>query len=256
MGEPGLQPKVDRLNLALPLLAGDERFRPFADELHGLAAYSIFPDQLRGPQKYDPAKPMDRHGANWVSTLNDQPSDTWKPDLVAVLNRLTGDVVDVSVKKVASYLTVQFEHQREPNSRRKKIFESSQESDGTLRVAGMITALLQMPRPTVIAIEEPELTVHPGVLPLIKEYVEEASDRVQVVLTTHSPDLLQLLNADQLRVVERPRSPRAPQPRAPPPPMCVARPRHRDRAPRGPARESPGAGARSPSPATRASRRP
>ncbi len=202
-GEPGLQPQVDPLNLALPLLAGDERFRPLADELRGLAVYSIFPDSLRGPQKYDPVKPMHRHGSNWVSILNDQAQESWKPELVAALNSLTGDIVDVSVKKVASYLTVQFEHEREPNSRRRKTFDSSQESDGTLRVAGMITALIQTPRPTVIAIEEPELTVHPGVLPLIKEYVEEASQSVQVVLTTHSPDLLQLLEAEQVRVVER-----------------------------------------------------
>ncbi len=199
----GLRPNVDALNLALPLLAGDERFRPFVDELRGLAVYSIFPDQLRQPQKYDPKKPMNRHGANWVSILKDQPEQSWKPDLLTVLNRLTGDIVDVRVRAVAGYLTVQFEHQVKPGSKRRKHFESSQESDGTLRVAGMLTALLQEPRPSVIVLEEPELTVHPGVLPLLSEYVEEASENVQVVLTTHSPELLELLEADQLRVVER-----------------------------------------------------
>ena len=53
MGPRDLRPRVDTLNLALPLLGGDERFRVLADELRSIAIYSIFPDVLREPQKYD-----------------------------------------------------------------------------------------------------------------------------------------------------------------------------------------------------------
>lgn len=201
-GPSGLRPHVDSLNLALPLVAGDERFRAFADVLRGFAVYTIFPDKLRQPQKYDPRKPMDGHGANWVSILKDQDEATWKPDLLTVLQRLSGDIVDIKVRRVSSYLEVQFEH-AEPGSKREKVFDASQESDGTLRVAGILTALLQEPRPTLVAIEEPELTVHPGALEVIVDYVREATDRVQVVLTSHSPDLLQHVRPEEVRVVER-----------------------------------------------------
>lgn len=200
-GPEGLRPKVGKMNLALPLLAGDERFGPVADELRGMAVYSIFPDTLRQPQKYDPTKPMERHGANWVSILKDQDEATWKPDLVTVLNKLTGDVVDVRVQPIAGYLAVHFEH--EVSSDKRKRFDAAQESDGTLRVAGMLSALLQQPRPSLVALEEPELTVHPGALQLLQDYIREASDDVQVVLTTHSPDLLELLDVESVRVVER-----------------------------------------------------
>jgi predicted ATPase len=67
----------------------------------------------------------------------------------------------------------------------------------------MMTALLQKPRPELVAIEEPELTVHPGALRLLYDYIKEGSLEGQVVLTTHSPDLLTELSADEVRVVER-----------------------------------------------------
>jgi predicted ATPase len=175
-GPENLRPKVDRLNLVLPLVAGDERFGPLAEELRRVATYCIYPDALRQPQKYDPSKPMDRHGSNWVSILKDQ-------------------------RAVGGYINVESEHKSEP--KRPKWFEAALESDGTLRVAGMITALRQQPAPSLIALEEPELTVHPGALKLLYDYVREAADATQVVLTTHSPDLLELLTVDQVRVVER-----------------------------------------------------
>lgn len=202
-GPKDLRPRIDPLGLALPVLAADERFRHVADELRGMAAYSIYPDALRHPQKYDPSKPMDCHGTNWVSILKDQRETTWKPDLVSVLGKLTGDIVDVDVNALGGFLTVQFVHGGEPTGRRSRIFDASQESDGTLRVAGMLTALLQEPRPRLVALEEPELTVHPGVLPLIQEYVDEAAQHLQIVLTTHSPDLLELFDVESVRVVER-----------------------------------------------------
>lgn len=203
-GPDGLQPKTTPLSLALPLIAGDERFRAFADALRGIACYTIFPDHLRAPQEYDPTRPMDRNGKNWVSILKDQPAESWKPDLVTVLQHLTGDITDVHVKPAGGYLTVQFEHGNgAARAKRKKVFESAQESDGTLRVAGIVTALLQRPPPTLVALEEPELTVHPGALALLMDYVEEASRRTQVVLTTHSPDLLDHVDVESVLVVER-----------------------------------------------------
>jgi len=202
-GVSDLRPRLDRTSLALPLIAGDKRFGPLADTLRRIAVYSIYPDILREPQKYDPIKPMDKHGSNWASILKDQDSDTWKADLVEVLSRLTGDVVDIRVQPVAGYLTVQFEHMLDSHAQRKRWLDPVQESDGTLRVAGMITALLQYPLPTLIALEEPELTVHPGALRLLRDYVQQTAEHGQVVITTHSPELLDLLDTDSVRVVAR-----------------------------------------------------
>ncbi len=200
-GPADLRPKVSPNALALPLLAADERFRPLADELRGIAVYTIFPDTLREPQKYDPAKPMGRNGQNWASILKDDRDGTLVADLVAVLERLTGDVRGLRAKPVGGYITVKFEHRVPEGTRRTKWFDAAQESDGTLRVAGIVTALRQAPAPTLIGLEEPELTVHPGAFDLIIDYVREATADRQVVLTTHSPELLDRLLPEEIRLV-------------------------------------------------------
>jgi hypothetical protein len=69
-------------------------------------------------------------------------------------------------------------------------FNVSQISDGTLRVLGLLTALYQPSRPDVLAMEEPEQTVNPGVLAVLADAIEEVSTQSQVVITTHSPELL------------------------------------------------------------------
>ncbi len=200
-GPSGLRPAIDRRSLALPLVGGDERFQRLARALQNVAVYAIFPDTLRVPQAYSPSRPMSRHGDNWVSILHDQPEASWKPELVAALQKLTGDMRDIRVARAANYLVAQFEHASP--SRRPKWFDASQESDGTLRVAGIITALLQQPAVEVLGVEEPELTVHPGAIPLLFDHLQQAAGRGQVIVTTHSPELLDLVDSDAVRVVER-----------------------------------------------------
>ncbi len=82
-------------------------------------------------------------------------------------------------------------------------FDASQESDGTLRVLGLLAALYQDPPPTLLAIEEPELTIHPGALAVLADVMKEAGGRAQLLLTTHSPDLISRLPVESLRAVEK-----------------------------------------------------
>lgn len=200
-GPPGLQPPLDRQGLALQLVGGDARLQPLVHALQGIAVYSIFPDTLRAPQKYSPVKPMSRHGDNWVSILKDQPAESWKPELVAAIHKLTGDTEDIQVASAASYLVVELRHASANG--KPKWLDAAQESDGTLRVAGILTALLQEPAVPVIGVEEPELTVHPGAIPLLYEYLVQARRRSQILVTTHSPELLDRVAPEEVRVVAR-----------------------------------------------------
>jgi len=63
-------------------------------------------------------------------------------------------------------------------------------SDGPLRFLFLLTVLASPDPPPVIAIDEPETGLHPTMLPIIAEYAVEASLRAQVILSTHSPQLL------------------------------------------------------------------
>lgn len=206
-GPEGLRPSLSAGALALPLVAGDERFRVLADAIKSIEIYSVFPDTLREPQKFDGTRPMQRHGENWCSILRGLENEEWAPELKAALGKLTGDIDDVRITPVGGFLIAKFRHAAdaggEGRSRREKWLEADQESDGTLRVAGILTALLQQPPLTVVGVEEPELTVHPGALPLLYDFLSQASSRSQVLVTTHSPELLDLLDPEDVRVVRR-----------------------------------------------------
>lgn len=206
-GIDGLKPVLSPLNLALPIIAGDENFRPLFECLIKMRGYSIYPDTLRDPQKYEPSKPMEEHGNNWVSILKDQKDendDSWKQQLIIGLKRLTNEIDDIEIVPVSGYLIIRFRHGLSGDSNKPKWFESQQESDGTLRIAGIISALFQKPSLTLIGIEEPELTIHPGAVGLIYDYLIEASAHSQVLITTHSPDLLDYIKDPEcIRVVSK-----------------------------------------------------
>jgi len=73
-------------------------------------------------------------------------------------------------------------------------------SDGTLRFLYLLTILADPEPPSLIAIDEPEAGLHPRMLPIIAEYALEASRRTQVVLATHSPEMLSAFGKRQTEV--------------------------------------------------------
>ena len=204
-GLEGIEPRFDDQSLALTALGGIEGFKPLVDFLSSIMVYSIFPDALRVPQRFDSARPMDKRGDNWVSVLRDLVRDADdKAELVNGLRKLTGDIEDVRVTSAAGHLIAEFK-QRSKTKKIKQWFDAAQQSDGTLRVAGLLTALLQPPFLPFIGIEEPELTVHPGVLPMLYDYLRQSSEVSQIFLTTHSPIILDVLDLerDAVFVVQR-----------------------------------------------------
>jgi len=78
-------------------------------------------------------------------------------------------------------------------------------SDGTLRFIALLCILLNADRASLICIEEPELGMHPDVMPLIAELLVEASTKTQVVATTHSDALVSELteHTDSVLICER-----------------------------------------------------
>lgn len=63
-------------------------------------------------------------------------------------------------------------------------------SDGTLRFIFLLTALAHPNPPPILAIEEPEVGLHPSMLAIIAEYAAAAAEKCQVIITTHSPEFL------------------------------------------------------------------
>lgn len=74
-------------------------------------------------------------------------------------------------------------------------------SDGTIRFVAILAALLAPEPPSLLCIEEPELGLHPDAMTLIAELLVEASERTQLVVTTHSDALVSALSATPQSVI-------------------------------------------------------
>lgn len=67
-------------------------------------------------------------------------------------------------------------------------------SDGTLRYLCLLAILCHPNPPPLVCIEEPELGLHPDILPTLADLLKEASERCQLIVTTHSEILVDALS--------------------------------------------------------------
>ncbi len=67
---------------------------------------------------------------------------------------------------------------------------ASRLSDGMLRWLAMLAVLLNPSPAPVTCIDEPELGLHPDVIPTLADLLRDASARTQLIVTTHSPALV------------------------------------------------------------------
>ena len=58
----------------------------------------------------------------------------------------------------------------------------------------LLAILLHPTPPPLICIEEPELGLHPDVMPAIAKLLKQASERTQLIVTTHSEVLIDSLS--------------------------------------------------------------
>jgi predicted ATPase len=79
-------------------------------------------------------------------------------------------------------------------------------SDGTLRYLCLLAILLHPEPPPLVVIEEPELGLHPDIVPYLAQLMRRASERTQLVITTHSQLLVNAFmeSPEVIVVCERP----------------------------------------------------
>ena len=187
---PSLQPAPEASALALPLVGGDARFGPVLHFLAGMRISRIEPAQLREMQDPDGGVRLRPGGQNAASVLREierESSSDWQT-LLEMLKSIVPGTIAVKAKPQGNKLTLQFT--QDWGLRQPVRFQAYNMSDGTLRALGLLAAVFQRPTPSVLVIEEPEATIHPGALGAVLDLLRHASRRMQVVVTTHSPDVL------------------------------------------------------------------
>ena len=164
---------------------------------------SVYPNTLRQPAHPDTDPILKENGANWSSILRNlrktirgkQALEEIKEMMQVVMPQLE----DISTQAVGGFIHPRF-MVKGPNGK-SHYFDPSQISDGTLRILGILLALYSTPHASLMVIEEPEQTVNPALLAILVDAFREASERTQLLITSHSPHLVDLFTTENIRVV-------------------------------------------------------
>jgi predicted ATPase len=169
-------------------------FRPLYDALTHMGFYNFNPDRIRDLQAPDPGELLARDGGNLAGVLarleRDDPAA--KQRVEEYLGVVVPGLVGVGARDVGPREIVEF-RQRVPGAHSPWRFPASSMSDGTLRTLGVLVAIAQGDAngaAPLVGIEEPEAALHPAAVGALLEALLEASSRSQVLVTSHSPDLL------------------------------------------------------------------
>ncbi len=167
-------------------------FRVVADFLRTVRYSHIVPQLVREPDR-SIGKTNDPYGGDFIEQIARTPESTRRARLRRILEALTIAVpqletleLDQDVRGV-NHLRGRYVHWRPQGA-----WQSEADfSDGTIRLLGLLWALLERGGPLLL--EEPELSLHPAVVRYIPQMLARMQSRAgrQVIVSTHSPEMLQ-----------------------------------------------------------------
>lgn len=189
--------------LYLPLAAGLPAFRDVYDALLAVGVYDLDPRAMKGAQEPSPSEFLRRDGSNIAGVIGrlggERPGALER--VKGYLSTIVPGVSDVNRVILGPLETLVFDQSASK-------FHASSMSDGTLRALGVLVAVAQQGGGSapllLVGIEEPETSLHPAASCALMEALKEAAVHTQIVVTTQSADLLDLVDpeTDRLLVVQ------------------------------------------------------
>jgi len=187
-------PSITSDRLALVAASGFTAFRPVFNALTAMGFYNLNPKLMRELQKPQDGRLLKPVGENIASVIGHL--ERVAPDRIKTIKEYLQSVVPMvhgmERKAIGPMETLEF-RQDMAGAKHPWRFLAQNMSDGTLRALGVMTALLQGNvdySPTLIGIEEPETALHPAASAALREVLIQAAKHTQVLVTSHSPDLL------------------------------------------------------------------
>jgi len=146
--------------------------------------------QARRPQQADlPVYPLMEDGSNIGLVLNNLQHQIGSRKIIEQLKKFYDAAEELSVRIYGGTVQI-FIREHGLN----QPIPATRLSDGTLRYLCLMALLLDPTPPPLICLEEPEIGLHPDILPTIAEMLIEASQRTQLIVTTHSDALVSALS--------------------------------------------------------------
>ena len=179
-------------------------FRRVMREFMSYGKYDLLINELRQEQNIARTKRVDSIGKNVPSVAKrlSQESETelWDRILTTMCNisPYFESVESKSLRAGKEYLEF-----REVFGG--KGIESWESSDGTLRAFAILLAVETHPEGSTLMIEEPEHGLHPWAIKDLIAHIRETIDgrSIQVIITTHSQQVLECINQEELLIAER-----------------------------------------------------
>jgi predicted ATPase len=176
--------------------SGLPEFVDLYDAFSHMGFYSLNPARIRDLQPPEAGDLLDREGSNLASVLGRLAAynKDAKRRIEEYLGKVVPGVYGVDVKVIGPRETLEF-RQQVAGSTDPWRFLAANMSDGTLRALGILVALYQSSnggkqKVRLVGIEEPEVALHPAATGVLLDSLRDAARQTQVLVTSHSPDLL------------------------------------------------------------------
>ena len=149
--------------------------------------YRLDPEAMRRPQKRTDDRILQENGANLATVVAQLHADGEIDSTIETMRRVIPGLTNVRTMLAGDFELLHFDQTLASGA---TTFSASEMSEGSLRALAVVVAAQQLQKGQLLVIEEPEANVHPGAAALIYDVLEAASRRGDVLITTHSPDLL------------------------------------------------------------------
>ncbi len=183
-----------RSDLCLLALIGFQPFLELSEGLRFMGFYNFHPDAIRSYQKPTPGWLLEKDGRNLASVI--EGLKEIEPESVRrvrdYLTLIAEEICSFDIVRYGENETVQF-RVRQDAGKAAREFDAASMSDGTLRALASLMAAFQIHLPfgpSVVGIEEPETALHPAAMRALVDALDDATQRTQILLTTHSADIL------------------------------------------------------------------
>jgi predicted ATPase len=158
---------------------------------------------VRLPALLRPTTRLSEDGANLspvLHTIKERHRDSWE-EILELLRTAYPGFRDITIPGEGGDGKVVLRWYEEPYA--KDGVSVNLLSDGTLKFLCLIAILMTPAPPPLICIDEPELGLHPDWIKLVAEMMQSAAARTQLIVATHSPQIVAKLDPEQVIVTEK-----------------------------------------------------
>ncbi len=174
--------------------------------LEGWQFYDIAPASVRAARPRSQRSDLAPSGDNLAAALHElwtrksREAGEAREQILASMQRAVPGFQGVETKREADDAVSLCVRERDVAGR----LRAASLSDGTIRLlAYHLIAPLAARAPTLVCLEEPDRNLHPHLLEQVRDLLRTLSERTQVIVTTHSPGLVELLEPNEVFLMDK-----------------------------------------------------